>query len=455
MNAPRHMIAAARFGYGLHPGQRAPQDAADLMEGVFAGADVSGALGGEPLETRAGLFNRFVELRRTNKDNSNRPKMKKLNKRIGDIYRADVARRIAQPIASPHGFYERLAWFWGDHFAVAANTIQQKAYTGRFEADAIRPHIAGRFSDMLRASSLHPAMLLFLNQNRSAGPNADKSQRRNRGLNENLAREIIELHTLGVGADYTQTDVRQFAELLTGLTFRRQDGEQVFRPGLAEPGAETVLGRTYGGAGKASLDDILAALDDMANHPATARHIAWKLARHFIADDPPEDLVRSMERAFTRSRGDLPAVYEAMLDHPESWASYGAKVKQPFDFVVSSLRAVGARERDVAMAVRRKRGGLRAPQRIKGMNQSVYQPPGPHGWPEEAEAWITPQGLAERLEWASVLGRYTEGRVDPRGLLDDALAGHASEETRFAATRAAERWEGIAFVLASPEFNRR
>lgn len=455
LGAPGKFTASFRFGYGLKPGEAPPNGPEALLAQIPTGAASQPKLSGPDMAERAALIREFGELRKRNRDEGGlREEMKAVDKRIGSLHRADIRRRTLAPVRSPLGFYERLAWFWADHFAVASNSRQQRVFTGRFEADAIRPHVGGRFRDLLRATSLHPAMLVFLNQNSSVGPNSVGANNGKRGLNENLAREIIELHTLGVGADYSQKDVRQFAELLTGLTFDRKTGEQVFRPRIAEPGAETVLGRTYGG-GAPGMDDILQALDDLAAHPSTARHIGWKLARHFVADDPSDALVAHLANAFTRSDGWLPAVYEALLEHPEAWDSYGAKVRQPFDFVVASIRAIGPTKADFERLSSGEEKALNLVKTQRELGQLALHPPGPQGWPEEAEAWITPQGLTNRVRWASTLARHVEGRIDPRDFLSATLGPLAADETAFAATRAAERWEGIAFVLASPEFNRR
>lgn len=446
-------IAATRFGYGFHPAQTAPASAGDLLDQVRAGGADAYLDGGRSRRERAGMFSRFAQLRRKNRNNALRAEMQAANKAIMEMVWEDATKRIFAPVRSPYGFYERLAWFWADHFSAAGGSLHRNAHIGRYEVDAIRPHIGGRFHDMLRAVAGNPSMLLFLNQDRSVGPASPRGREKGRGLNENLAREIIELHTLGVGAPYRQSDIRQFAELLTGLTFNRRTGRVRFREDWAEPGEETVLGVAYGGD-PARRGDIDAALEDLADHPATARHLAWKLARHFVADDPPEDLVASLTDAYRTSRGALPPVYEALLAHPESWRRHGEKVKQPFDFLVSAIRAVDPGPADLA-AMRKRRGDASVHAALKALNQRVFQPPGPHGWPEEGEAWITPQGLTMRIRFATALARGAAERVDPRAFLDIALGDNVSDETRFAATRAAERWEGIAYVLASPEFNRR
>ncbi|WP_340108577.1 DUF1800 domain-containing protein [Pikeienuella sp. HZG-20] len=453
MKASRETIAAIRFGCGFRPGEARPDSAAALLAALAPGAAFP-TRPGPPIAERVAAFARFNDLRRANRNNANRPEMDRIQKEIRTLFFTDIRERVLTSVLSPHGFFERLAWFWSGHFALGGKNLLGKTLAGRFETEAIRPYLAGPFNLLLRAAVTHPAMLHYLDQDSAVGPNSPTGRSRKSGLNENLAREIIELHTLGVAADYSQTDVRQFAELLTGLTFDRRTGAMRFRPRRAEPGAEAVLGVSYGG-GAARLTDIYLALDALAAHPATARRIARKLAVHFVADTPTEALVDHLAAAFRRSGGDLRAVYGALLEHDESWARFGEKVKQPFDFIVSSLRATDPTPAEIE--------GLRAPgdgpspmvQTARRLNQAPLFPPGPQGWPETAESWITPQALTVRIDWASRLARAAAARTDPRDFVDLALSDAASPAVRFVAANAAERWEGLALILASPDFNRR
>lgn len=435
-------ISAIRFGYGFHPDQRPPRGADDLMRQLRK-PDAQ-ALAGPTVRERNEMFLQFLAARKAKGD------VKAHRIAIREMLGADQRARILAPITSSTGFYERLATFWSDHFTVASRGQTTRVIVGRFEADTIRPHITGNFRDMLRATSTHPAMLAFLNQTQSVGPNSTVGKRTGRGLNENLAREILELHTLGVGAAYTQADIRQFAMLLTGLRIRRDTGETAFKPNAAEPGAKTVLGRRYGRR-EHERADIEAALDDIARHPATARHVARKLAVHFTSDDPSGSLIDAMVRAFTDNDGALMPVYEALLEHPDSWRSFGRKVKQPFDFVVSSIRAAGGARAKVWA----RKDGILAVRALVRMNQPVLGAPGPDGWPEAPHEWINAQGLTVRLAWASDLARRMGRRADPREFMALALSDAAREDTVFAVTNAAEKWEGVALALASPEFNRR
>ncbi len=413
--AREESIAAFRFGTGFRPDAE-PQTAAAMLAGVPAEASAAGARP-STLTDRTALFRRFAKIRRQGGPNT-----------VDDRNAARVAiergltearaARVATAVAAPNPFYERLVWFWSDHFSVSALSILGKAIVPAYEDDAIRPKVAGRFVDLLRAADTHPAMLEYLGQARSVGPNSAVGLARGRGLNENLGREMLELHTLGAGADYTQDDVRQVAALLTGLSANGR-GEQVFRPDMAEPGAETVLGNRYGGE-KASEADIDAAMADLARHPATARHIATKLAVHFVSDTPDPDLVDTLEAAYRDSDGDLMAVYTALIEHPASAAPLGAKVRQPFEFVVASLRAAGPptppkptpRRADVGRFRGRRQG-------FAGEPRSGDRPPAdePAGVARAAAQWLARAGgrldLAAGPDGAHRLGLV--GRLGDRG----------------------------------------
>lgn len=446
-------IAATRFGYGFHPEQAIAADADGLLAELGTASAAAPDIGGPTLASRAALYSDFLEKRKARrKDVSLTPLMQAAQRRINRQFNDDVSARIRAPIVSDRGFFERLSWFWADHFTTASRNLITKSFTPRLEADAIRPHITGSFRDMLRAVVAHPAMLVYLGQHRSVGPTSRAGKRKGRGLNENLAREIIELHTIGVGGPYLQRDVRQFAELLTGLTIDHKTGETLFRPQWAEPGAEEVMGGVYGG-NRPDLGDITELLDDLATHPRTGRHLAHKLATHFVSDTPGEGLITHLMTAYNRTDGRLMALYQALLEHPESWAPEARKVKQPFDYLVSSIRAAGGGGMEAAFL--KPKGRLSVARALRDLNQPMMQAPGPDGWPEEAGRWITAQGLAARLQWAARFGRALEGQMDPRGFLTNALGDRASDAVTFAATNAAERWEGIALILASPEFNRR
>lgn len=449
--------AAIRFGYGLSAVDTPPASPDEMLAGLDDSARANAAAYPfTPVAEKLALIRERQQAARARRDGEAGAdeRVKAAQKRIRGQFLHDARAHIARSISAPSGFHARLQVFWNDHFTVRAKAARFRALPSAFAEDAIRPHITGYFRDMLRASATHPAMLLYLDQTASIGPDSPVGLRRGKGLNENLARELMELHSLGVEAGYHQNDVRELAELLTGLSFTAKAGF-VFRPNRAEPGAETVLGQVYGGGEPASLDEVFAALDDIAAHPATAAHIARKLAVHFVSDTPSPDLVAAMTQAFEASGGHLPTVYAALLAHPAAWQAEREKARQPWDFMIAALRGVavspdaimGAKNRDT-------RDWLLAP--MTRMGQPYQRPPGPDGWPEEAEAWITPTGLAERVTWAMNITRLPiRVAPEPRALVEVVLGGTASEKLVTAVQRAGSREAGLGLIFAAPEFNRR
>jgi len=453
--------AAIRFGMGLGPGLK-PPGSVDEMIRVLRARDAAAMQ--YPIPRFMSLLpdiSRLAELQKDRRRTKDKARLKVVMAGIRDLRRSSRSAQaeylkasVARGVFSADGFRERLTRFWADHFTVKGKNGILKTAVSTYVEEAIRPHLTAPYSQLLAAAVTHPMMLLFLDQVTSAGPGSRMAKRRSgRGLNENLAREVLELHTLGVDGAYTQADVRQLAELFTGMT-ASHDAGFVFRPGMAEPGAETVLGKSYGG-GRPGMDDIRAFLDDVAVHPDTGAHIARKLVRHFVADDPDPALVDHVAARFAQSGGDLTEVYEAMLNHPLAWVTPDRKTKQPFDFVVSSLRALGVPE-DRLMRMKPRQVALYLGLPMQVMGQSFENPTGPDGWPEEAEAWITPQGIAGRIQWAMTVPHVARLDLpDPRVFLDVALGARASAALEFAAKGAATKWEGIGLILASPEFQRR
>lgn len=343
-------MASIRFGYGFRPGEAPPENKDDLIgqlrKGVAAMPDFP--LGGPEMRHR-GILNLEEQLRevrqdaKTTTDDTVRRDIRKGIQRLAQQqFQHDSSLRLMQAVLSPNGFYERLATFWTNHFSTSANkSLPMRLIVPLYEAEAIRPFISGKFGDLLRNATAHPAMLIYLDQADSLGPDSAGGMKRNKGLNENLGRELLELHTLGAGSGYTQADVTAAAMVLTGLTIDRQDMDIAFRPNISEPGAHDVLGVSYGGR-RRSRDDYLDMLDDLAVNPKTAAHISRKLAVHFVSDQPNEDMVSVMAEAWKKTDGDLTIVYAAMLDHPAAWRDEGAKARQPFDYIVAGLRALNA-----------------------------------------------------------------------------------------------------------------
>jgi uncharacterized protein (DUF1800 family) len=378
----------------------------------------------------------------------------------------DVRARMVSAATTQRAFAERLALFWFNHFTVSNAKQRVRTVAGAFEREAIRPHIAGRFETLLQAAVTHPAMLLYLDNHQSAGPNSAAAQRRGRvmaaaaadgeaprrlGLNENLAREVLELHTLGAAGArsgaYTQADVTAFAGVLTGWRAalpepRQGEPASRFEPNWHEPGDKTVLGRRYP-AGEQGLQRVLA---DLARHPATAQFIATKLARHFVADEPPPALVDRLAQAFLRSDGDLPTVYRALLDADEAWHTQPAKLKSPEEMVVTTARLL---QLGSAPFERQPDAGVGA------LGQKVMGAPSPAGFPDQASEWLGPDAVWKRVEWTTRVAERVGGRVDARALARESLGPMLSTETQKQIERAADGPQALALLLLSPEFQRR
>ena len=451
-------MAAARFGYGASPYMPLPNSAAEYLA-ALRGADMMASKfpilqAGEGSKMLA-QFSPLQRAEREQKDGAAQ-EFKALKQGINQVIVVGLRARLARAVEDPTGIRERLYQFWTDHFTVVGRRLREHPMTLEHQEYAVRPYLTGRFADMFKAAVTHPAMVIYLDQNRSVGPNsaqAKKKPQKGFGLNENLAREVMELHSLGVDGHYTQDDVRQLAELFTGM-FHSESGGFQFLPGLAEPGAEDVLGVSYGG-GRASMADIDAVLDALAKHPDTAAHLAHKLAVHFASDTPPDDLVEALRSTYLAQDGALMPLYEILLTHPSVAATLGQKIRQPLDYIASGLRALGVRGDELmAMPYKDFRALIRAPMQLMG--QKWIQPIGPDGWAEDALAWISPQELAARIEWSMRLPQKFDTQItDAPAFAKAALGDRASAALLYAVPRAETRAEGIGLVLASAEFNRR
>jgi uncharacterized protein (DUF1800 family) len=342
------------------------------------------------------------------------------------------------------GFAERLVWFWSNHFCINADVTVQ---AGAYEREAIRPHVLGKFVDLLIAAESHPAMLQYLGNAASMGPNSVAGINRDRGLNENLGREILELHTLGARTGYTQDDVLSFAKVITGWTNYVPDnpghgGEFVFYPRFHEPGPQTVLGKAYRDTG---FEQGKAVLADLARHPATALHIATKLARHFIADEPPATLVETLRQKFVETDGDLWQVARALVMAPESWAPERTKLKRPSEWMMTYIRAAGLNGINPRLTL----------PALNRLGEPLWRPPAPKGFPDEEGAWI--DGIAHRLDTANAIAQnpVNQERLDPQAMLETALGPLASADTRAAVNRAETKQQAVTLLLMAPEFQRR
>jgi uncharacterized protein (DUF1800 family) len=475
-------IAANRFGLGARPGDLAHivRDPRRWLDAQLAGGPP--LLEDPALRSSADILAQTFEMRRERKASASAARADaagaptgpqagaeagaqagaqanaalKLAQLYRPIYIEEATARLRAAVTSHRPFIERLTQFWTNHFAVSVDKFKVLGIAGSFEREAIRPHVLGAFSELTLAVEQHPAMLLYLDNETSIGPHSEVALRVARrrpdarlGINENLAREIMELHTLGVDGGYTQADVTTFAKVLSGWSIgggagRLAGGEPgrfVFRPQLHEPGSQVILGTRYAEAGVEQGEAVLRAL---SLHPATARHIATKLARHFMSDDPPPGVVARLARVFLQSGGDLPSVYRALVRSPEAWRAPLVKYKTPSDYVISTFR------------------GLELPVEGRGalagfelLGQRTYSPGSPAGWPDRSSDWDGASALLKRLEWANVLGERLAARLDARQLAPELLGGTLGQSTRTAIARAASAAQALTLLLASPEFLRR
>ncbi|MCA1383449.1 DUF1800 family protein [Bradyrhizobium sp. BRP23] len=377
-----------------------------------------------------------------------KPALQPLNV-IQKTFRAEALARLQRATLAECGFTERLVAFWSNHFCISASKGElARIWAGAFEREAIRPHVLGRFADMLRAVEQHPAMLFFLDNQQSLGPDSRAGQNRKRGLNENLAREIMELHTLGVGGGYTQGDVTSLARIITGWTFAGRQGQLgvpgsfVFNTNAHQPGPQVLLGKTYDQAGLAQGEVALA---DLARHPSTASFIATKFVRHFVADEPPPALVARLRDVFVRTDGDLKALATALVDSEEAWKAPLTKLRSPYDFLVASGRLLARVPEDPGAYL----------NNLNLLGQPLWSPPGPNGFPDSNAAWGAPEGIKLRLDIAAQIGARLGNNIDPLDLLEFAAADAASAETRRTIERAESRQQALALLLMSPEMQRR
>jgi uncharacterized protein (DUF1800 family) len=368
---------------------------------------------------------------------------------IQKTFRAEALARIQRACMADCGIVERLVAFWSNHFCIsAAKGGLARMWAGSFEREAIRPHVFGRFADMLKAVEQHPAMLFFLDNQQSLGPDSRAGVFRKRGLNENLAREILELHTLGVDGGYTQDDVTSLARVITGWTFAGRLGQLgtpgtfVFNANAHQPGAHSVLGKSYPANGLAQGEAVLL---DLARHPSTAKFVASKFVRHFVADDPPPALVAKLQDVFRRTDGDLKAMTLALIDSDEAWKAPPTKIRSPYEFLVATGRVLARIPEDPGRYL----GGLNT------LGQPLWSPSGPNGFADTNAAWAAPEGIKLRLDISAQVASRIADSVDPRDLLEAVAADAASAETRRTVERAESRQQALALLLMSPEFQRR
>jgi len=457
-------IAVNRFGLGARPDDAVPADPQRWLADQFAHFDVR-PTGFAELDDAGAVVKRYHEERQAARhmvrpDGAEDAKAglkasrQDFRQDVQALYRAGVQARTDSALATDAPFVERMVHFWSNHFCISADNPRVTAFAAAFERDAIRPHVLGSFADLTLAVEQHPAMLIYLNQFQSIGPDSPVAARnpdRKRGLNENLAREIMELHTLGVRSGYTQADVTEFARAMTGWgvdglgSGRAANGDPdrfLFRRAQHQPGARTILGKRYAQEGEAQAR---AALGDFVHAPATATHIATKLARHFAGDEPPPAMVARLADGFTRSKGDLPTVYRTLIGSPEAWVPKPTKFKTPWEWTISSLRGLGYRQV----------GTMQIAALQTQLGQRVWKPGAPAGWDDVSASWSGSDALLRRVEIAQRLAAPLVARLDPRVIAPRIMPGSLSAATAEQIARSESPAGAIALILVSPEFLRR
>ena len=437
------VLAATRFGWGLSDRDTLHQDGKSWLEKqVGSGLDE----GWQLTQSVEDVFQQQQDLRMQRKSARPADQKQTQGKKPADAALQAELLRLAYAQATAAPFLDRLSHFWANHFAISARGGILKGLASGYELQAIRPHVLGSFTDMLMAAVKHPAMLFYLDNIKSIGPNSKAGKRRGAGLNENLAREILELHTLGVDGGYTQEDVTNFAKCLTGWTIDMQArhgalGSFYFNPNWHEPGNHRVLDRARSGDGLKQAESVLR---EIATRPATARHIARRLARHFTSDSPPKSLVSKLEKRFLDTAGDLREVTLALVQADESWSEKRTRFIPPLAY---------------ALAVARALPGSLAPMRLvwaaRQMGQPLWVPNSPEGYPDDNASWLNADALKLRLNLADEAARKADIGNNVSAFAERLFGSTLSSQTSKAIARAESARQGLTLLLMSPEFQRR
>ena len=443
-------IAATRFGLGPRPDEVAriePAPLAWLKEQIAQpeapSSDFSGLASAQ--QNAITLINAREQAKQQSDKEAGKEMVQEVRKDLRKVYMAEMAAKATHAMNTLTPFYERLVDFWSNHFSISIQKGETAGLAGAFEREAIRPRITGTFSDLLLAVETHPAMLIYLDNFQSIGPTSQAGMRSKKGLNENLAREIMELHTLGVDAGYTQGDVTSFAKVITGWGIgngkQGEEGAFTFFPNRHEPGNQFVFGKNYPDRGLEQGRDVLM---DFATHAKTAHHIAFKLARHFIADDPPEAAVTALTQTFQQTGGDLAAVYRTLLTRPEAWSLATPKIKSSYDLVISAIRLCGA-------AV----DPLWYLQSLRFLGNAPLTANSPAGFADTANDIAGPEAILRRIEWAKGAANKLTPSLPLASLVDMSIGPILGAATRAALVATNDTHEGLALLLGSPEFQRR
>lgn len=391
--------------------------------------------------------------RKVKNEDTQKELRKNLKRSARDFLEDDIEERILHAATTSTPYIERLCLFWSNHFSVSARKKSVLPIACAFEREAIRPHVLKKFLDMLIASSQHPAMLLYLDNVRSYGPNSQLGISTGRGLNENLAREILELHTLGVEGGYDQNDVIGLAKIITGWSVysenERHPGQFVFRRHAHEPGTHILLGKRYSEDTDNGVTQGIAALKSIARHNSTAFFISQKLVRHFTSDTPEKTNINRLANAFRSSSGDLLYISKKILDLKDAWSKENLKLKTPYELVIAALRLSNLNSAKLLKnqdALKK-----RVSQWLKLLEHAPFTAASPEGFPDIAEAWSGPEATIRRVEWAESASQFLSPAI-PMEQLMAILGKNVSEKTKHAVLSASDNQEAFGIYLASPDF---
>ena len=441
-------VAFVRFGLGRRLDEQVPDDPKGWLLGQLRAPDPLPLAGATSTSDALGLATRAItethQAEREGRGKGEQPKLPQDMegaRAVRHMANKDVQDLLSNALVTQAPFRERLVWFWANHFTVATRNRIITATAGAYVREAIRPHVTGNFRDMLLAVMRHPAMLEYLDQAKSSGPDSMAGMARKQGLNENLARECLELHTVTPASGYTQADVTAFARVLTGwsVEIKTEPRGFVFRSNRHEPGQQVVMGRTWPDGEEGGV----ALLTWLADHPATHRHLAEKLARHFVSDDPPPAQIRVIEGVLRDTRGDLGAVSAALVSLPGAWTPL-TKLRSPQDYVIATLRAAGASPSAVPLLA----------QAVSGLGQGVFQAPFPIGWPDRATDWANPEAMLQRVDFAYGVAGHSAS-LDPMQVAETCLGPLLRQETAAQLRAAGSRRDALTLLMTSPEFQRR
>ncbi|RLV58018.1 DUF1800 domain-containing protein [Parashewanella curva] len=369
---------------------------------------------------------------------------KQIRRYLGGNFKALCCDTLFRSIHSEQSLAWRLLDFWSNHFSVTTQGQMMRVLAPTLEREAIAPHMFGHFHDMVLAVMHHPAMLVYLNNDKSFGPNS-KIGKRGKGLNENLGRELMELHTMGVGSGYTQADVIEMAKGITGWSVARPQRDDttgfMFRANGHEPGHRVLLGKTYRQGGETQG---IAMIKAVARHPATAKHVSTQLARHFVSDNPPESLIKKMTDRWKATDGNLKEVMITLIKSDEAWHQERQKFKSPREYVISTCRALNFQPKKQQAFL----------WFLKSLGQSPFQANSPKGYGDIEADWNGPSAVMSRANWSAQIAK-SRGFLDPVYTMRQLLGEQVSNTTELAVKRAESRPQALTLMLMSPEFLRR